>query len=851
MSLLSRLPVALVVALRAHGGRQRSLSLVTILAIAASVTLATGLEMSSRSVEAELERTARAVGGAAVLEVVSGSRGVPESTLEEVASVPGVAVAAPFVQATFRINSPQAEGAPIHVLGVDLLADLDVRSYAASATVSDPLRLIAGANAVIIGEDLAERLKLREGDPLSVRLGRRPIELAVRGILARKGVAEAYGGQVAVMDVYNLQALLGKEGWLDRIDVTIAPGSTKESVAAALAEKVKGRATVRTAKGREGLLESALQMVRLVVAALLVVAVMVSALVSYSALSLFIDRRLPELALLRAAGLEPRRVRRFLYLDAALLTVVGVLAGLLFGRILSQGFLAGLSRLSGLLEGIQLERLEMHVSTLMTAVVVGGLVAFAGVFAPAERATQRPPIDVLTGGLERNEGSRRTHPMRLLVPLLASFAAALLPSVPLLLRVAGAFAAGILSLVVLAGVALPHLVQRIGRLLDHLLPGVGLLAGASLMARPGQTRLALICVGGVVAGVTISLALTQSAARNLDDWIASMFPGGMMVMAGEIVGTQPEEPITPQTLQIIRETTGVRGVFDQVGEDIVYRGEDVLLFAGSMAVMGQLGRLPVVEGDPRAIADAVSRGEIIVSNGFSHHFGVRAGDEVTLDTPKGARTFKVAGVIRDYAGPAGSINMDASVFQQLWPTRGFRDLVVWTEGDPKPVIAEIRRRVGDSQPLFFIYGDDLAHFASGFIRDFQAILASVALLTAFLGGVAVWNLMVAAVTARNRELALLLATGATGRQIRTLTLVDGLILGLCGGVAGIGLGLAAGYPMVSTVMADALGWSLRFSLNIRDVALLFTGLALASLLASVYPARLAASVPIREASGAE
>lgn len=69
------LPLPLILALRAHLGRHRALSLFTILAIAASVTLATGLEMSSRSVEAELQRTARAVAGAAQFEVVGEPRG--------------------------------------------------------------------------------------------------------------------------------------------------------------------------------------------------------------------------------------------------------------------------------------------------------------------------------------------------------------------------------------------------------------------------------------------------------------------------------------------------------------------------------------------------------------------------------------------------------------------------------------------------------------------------------------------------------------------------------------------------------------------------------------------------------
>jgi hypothetical protein len=185
-----------------------------------------------------------------------------------------------------------------------------------------------------------------------------------------------------------------------------------------------------------------------------------------------------------------------------------------------------------------------------------------------------------------------------------------------------------------------------------------------------------------------------------------------------------------------------------------------------MDALARFGRLDVVSGDARAIAEAVAAGAIVVSSTFARRFHVSEGDSITLDTPKGPMSFRIAGLIHDFAGPAGSINIDLSIFDQLWLRRGARDLVLWTEGDPEPVIAEIRRRVGESQSLFFVYGDDLAHFASGFLRQFQGILMSVALLTAFLGGIAVWNLMLGAVTSRTRELALLLSVGATESQVR-------------------------------------------------------------------------------------
>ncbi|HME68798.1 MAG TPA: FtsX-like permease family protein, partial [Myxococcota bacterium] len=792
-----KLPLPLLLAVRTHLGRHRALSLVTVCAIAASVTLATALEMSSRSAEGELQRTARELAGAAEIEVVGGTLGVSEDLLEIVVATPGVSIAVPFVQATFRVDRRDAAGASIHVLGVDLLADPSIRAYAGEATVEDPLRLIAGTDSVVVSRLLAERLNLRTGDALPVRSGKRPLTLTVRGVLSPKGLAEAYGGQIAVMDVYALQAILGRSGWLDRIDVVASKGASVDAVMGAMRAALGGRATVRRSAAHDTWIEGALTMIRVVVSALMLVAIVVASLVSYSALSLFVDRRLQELALLRAAGLEPRRVRRFLYLDAALLAVLGGGVGLLIGGLLSQGFLRGLSWISGFLQGIELQHLEFRASTVVTAAVVGGVVAFGGVLEPAWRATRSSPLDALLGGEDdEDRTSSRWRGLPLALSVIAALCLlTLFAHAPPLARVAAILAAGLIALGLFAHFVLPRLLQWLRSLIEIVFPGVGRLAGASLAARPTETALSFVCVGGVVAGVMISLTVAQSAAHTLDGWMESQFRGGVLVTAGALLSARPEEPISPETVRIIRETPGVRGVFDHVGEQVLYRDEEVLLAAGSMDVLARFGRLPVVGGEPRAVAEAVASGEIAISDQFARHFGVSTGESITLDTPKGARSFRVAGIIRDYAGPAGSLNIDIAVFDELWPRRGSRDLVLWTEGDPETVITQIRERAGGDQSLFFVYGDDLARFASRLLSRFQGILASISIMTALLGGIAVWNLMLSAVTARTRELASLLAMGATRRQVRALTLIDGLLLGVGGGVGGMLLGVCSAYPI--------------------------------------------------------
>jgi ABC-type lipoprotein release transport system permease subunit len=168
MRLLERLPLALLLAIRTHTGRQRALTALTVLAIATSVALATGLEASSRSVERELERTADELSGAAEIEVTGGTLGVPEVALARAAAVPGVRVAAPLVEVTVRIRSGPGTGEALHVIGVDLLTDPDVRTYAwsgAAVELQDPLRMLARLDSVIVTESFAARFGIVPGDP--------------------------------------------------------------------------------------------------------------------------------------------------------------------------------------------------------------------------------------------------------------------------------------------------------------------------------------------------------------------------------------------------------------------------------------------------------------------------------------------------------------------------------------------------------------------------------------------------------------------------------------------------------------------------------------------------------------
>ena len=103
--------------------RHRGLAALAIGAVATSAALAVAVEVASRSVRVELVRTASALVGASDVEVIGPKRGVAEELVELVRSVPGVLEASPLIGETVRIVTSDPAGVPLHVLGVDLLAE--------------------------------------------------------------------------------------------------------------------------------------------------------------------------------------------------------------------------------------------------------------------------------------------------------------------------------------------------------------------------------------------------------------------------------------------------------------------------------------------------------------------------------------------------------------------------------------------------------------------------------------------------------------------------------------------------------------------------------------------------------
>ncbi len=112
------------------------------------------------------------------------------------------------------------------------------------------------------------------------------------------------------------------------------------------------------------------------------------------------------------------------------------------------------------------------------------------------------------------------------------------------------------------------------------------------------------------------------------------------------------------------------------------------------------------------------------------------------------------------------------------------------------------------------------------------LLAAIASVSLFVGGIGIMNIMLVSVTERTREIGLRMAVGARGRDILTQFLVEAVTLALIGGLIGIFVGAVASFAV-----GEFAGWRTEVSPASVLLAVGFSGAI--GVFFGFYPARAA------------
>jgi putative ABC transport system permease protein len=374
-------------------------------------------------------------------------------------------------------------------------------------------------------------------------------------------------------------------------------------------------------------------------------------------------------------------------------------------------------------------------------------------------------------------------------------------------------------------------------------------ASGSLRGSPTRTLLMMLAMAIGVAAVVVLTALGEGARRYVVDQFASLGTNLVIVLPGRtetsgvgpglMSGQTPREITLDDAQALLRSRAIKRFAPLTVGSASLSRGalnREVVVLGSTSELLAvrhmemAVGRF-LPEGDIHDTASVCVLGNQMKRELFGNEQAV--GQWVRL----GDRRFRVIGVMASQGESMGMrtdelVIIPVAASHQLFNNSGLfrilieaknRDSVGQVTRDAEAIMVE---RHSGERDVTVITQDAVLQTFDRILGALTMAVGGIAAISLAVAGVLIMNVMLIAVAQRVKEIGLLKALGAPGKQIRRLFFAEAALLSAIGSVAGLALGYAGSfvigqiYPSlpvsppwwaVVAATATALGTGILFS----------------------------------------
>ena len=382
----------------------------------------------------------------------------------------------------------------------------------------------------------------------------------------------------------------------------------------------------------------------------------------------------------------------------------------------------------------------------------------------------------------------------------------------------------------------------------------------SLLARKIRLALTTFAVILGVSFVSGSFILADSL-RSVFDKIAIEIagPDWLQVRGVETIEDDPfsRPTVTQSVVDQIRSTEGVYGAEGviqgfpriSVGDELVkpLGGAPTLAFNFEQET-AELSGFETLEGS------APGSSEAMVDIDTANKYDIAIGDTITIRSLQPAEDFQVSGITRwgeDNGGGAVFVLVNTETAQRLfnYPDSFLAVTVAAMPGvDERELADKLTRELpnGFEAVTSDVVAGEFSDQFDIFITIFQNALLVFAAVALIVSAFIINNTFAIVLGQRVRELGLLRAVGATGRQIRSSVLIEALLIGVIASVVGVFAGLGITWVIKALIDQAGDGSGLPdgpLVIAARTwIAASAVGIGI-TLLAAISPARKASSIP--------
>jgi putative ABC transport system permease protein len=778
----------------------------------------------------------------------------------------------PVVEAT--ASAPPAPGAhdrfgrPTYtLLGVDLLALANLartpdRSFmvppasppgAADADVNE-----AFWRAYAAGPQLWISAAFAPSPPraISLVLDERILTLTVAGVIPTTPAAPRVPANLFVIDLGQLQALVGKNDRVDRVEFIVEPGPRADAVRTELGALLNrlgdagGRWAVTAPGARRETAATMTRAFRLNLTVLSLLALLVGLYLIFQALDGAVVRRRPEMAILRSLGVEETTLRRVWLAESAVLGLVGGALGLLLGWAGAQICVRAVGQTVNALyynTSVASAQLTLGESALGLGLGLGA--ALLAGWWPAREAARTLPAQIL----QRSRAPASGNPWLRSAALgsgCLGLAGLLVQLPPLRLAGGGRFplagyAAAFLGLFG-GGIICAFLLPLITRATSGLgrRQAAWRVALGHLRAPSGRHRLAiaaLLCAIAMTGGMAI---LVASFEETIQGWVERTLQADLYLASAGAQSASSQNRITATTATALTTHPAVAAGTTLVAHPIAFAGGSTLL-AGTDLHFFLKKSPPSWVHAPRdlALLDASRNAALaLISESFSERFQIGVGAALTLPTPSGPRAVNVVGIFADYGNERGSVLVDARHLRAWFQDDAVTNVSLFVKPGINP--DSLRAELMQAYPGLSIFTN--THLRGEILRIFHqtfAITYALEIIGVFVAVIGLALTLASVLLDRREELTTLRALGFSRHELALSAGAEGLTLAVVATVGGLSVSLALGWLLIAVINKQSFGWTLSFALPWAQLAALAVAVSATGAVVSYAVGRWGAELP--------
>ncbi len=373
----------------------------------------------------------------------------------------------------------------------------------------------------------------------------------------------------------------------------------------------------------------------------------------------------------------------------------------------------------------------------------------------------------------------------------------------------------------------------------------------------------IIGVGAVIAMVGIgegASSMVQSQIASLGDNLINIFPGSRMA-GGVHGGAGTYSMLTEDDVVAIRTqvpwVTAVSPVA-RTGAQVVYGNQNwgTQIYGGSESIFA-IRRWAIVSGTGfndsavRGVAKVAVIGQTVAEQLF------QGSDPVGQSIRIKKIPFTVIGVLDKKGQNSWGQDQDDVIFAPyttvlkkisgedhlnmiLASATSMQALPQAVEAISQLLRARHRIAAGKDDDFTVRTQQDIANIAGSTSQVMRTLLAVIASISLFVGGIGIMNIMLVSVTERTREIGIRMAVGAKGWHVMLQFLAEAVVLACFGGLLGIGVGVGA-----ANIVRKTANWPVLIQPQAILVAFLFA--AAIGIFFGFWPARKASRLDPIEA----